>query len=248
MGQNPKHSSGVLPTDQHYYDRDYFDTGSKKIVDRVTGKEKVWGYCGTDWQGNFFVVNGILKTFKGEIGSVLDVGCGQGSFTDYALKCGLRAKGYDFAEYAVATAHNLAKGRIFQSDVTQGIPEPDLSYDLIFCSDMVEHIRKSKIEAVVQEFYRITRKWVFFQFPVVDKTEDVFDFELEEHKSASELHRLYEHFMIAGHLDMDLRSWWDALFVGNGFKIRDDLVVEFRTNTPREVLANWFNIIILEKS
>jgi len=243
MEQQP----GSLPTDQKYYDRDYFDTGSKRIVDRCTGKEKVWGYKGTDWYGNLAVVTGLLKTFKGELGSVLDVGCGQGSFTDYALRAGLRAKGYDFSAYAVDTVHNFAKGHVFQADVTAGIPEPDESYDMIFCSDMVEHIRKSKIHIVANEFMRISRKWVFLQFPIVDVPEDVFDFEKEEAKPINDVHRLYEHFMLAGHLNMEQRSWWDQLFIGAGFKLRDDLVIDFRTNTPREVLANWFNVIILEK-
>ena len=245
--ENELQNGGVLPTNEQYYDKDYFDTGNKKILDRQTGKEKVWGYKGTDWQGNKFVVDGLLKTFNGEFGSVLDMGCGQGSFTDYALRAGLRARGYDFSQYAVDTAHNFAKGNIFQSDVTKGIAEPDSSYDIIFCSDMVEHINKSKISAVISEFWRVTRKWVFLQFPVVDKAEDVFDFELEGHKPTADKHVLYEHFMIAGHLNMEQRPWWNQLFLNQGFKIRDDLVINFRTNTPREVLANWFNIVILEK-
>ena len=237
----------ILPTDQQYYDRDYFDTGSKRMFDRCTGKDKVWGYKGTDWQGNKFVVDGLMTTFNGEFGSVLDVGCGQGSFTDYALRAGLQARGYDFSQYAVDTAHNLAKGHIFQADVTAGIPEPDASYDLIFCSDMVEHIKKSKIDDVIAELFRIARQWVFLQFPVVDTQADVFDFEVEELKPAQDAHRLWEHFMIAGHLNMDLRSEWDKRFLARGFKIRDDLVTVFRQATPREVLANWANIVILEK-
>jgi len=235
------------PASQQYYDKAYFDTGSKCMHNRVTGKDLVWGYHGTDWQGNKNVVEGLLKTFNGDIYSVLDMGCGQGSFTDYALRTGLRARGYDFSQYAVDTVHNLAKGHVFQADATAGIPEPDLSYDIIFCSDMVEHIQKSKIKTVISEFMRISRKWVFLQFPVVDKPEDIFDYEVEEPKPMNDRHRLYEHFMIAGHLNMELRSWWNVLFTNAGFKIRDDLVVDFRANTDRAVLANWFNIVILEK-
>ena len=235
------------PADEQYYDAAYFDKGSKCMHNRATGKDLVWGYQGTDWQGNKAVVEGLLATFHGDIYSVLDMGCGQGSFTDYALRTSLRAKGYDFSQYAVNTPHNLAKGHIFQADATAGIPEPDLSYDLIFCSDMVEHIRKTKIPLVISEFRRISRKWVFLQFPVVSGPEDIFDFELEEPRPMADRHRLYEHFMIAGHLNMEMRSWWKVLFTSSGFKIRDDLVFDFRAATPREVLANWFNIVILEK-
>jgi len=228
--------------DQAYYDQAYFETGSKKIVDQNTGKESVWGYQGTDWSGNLFIVKGILKTLMGEIGSVLDMGCGQGSFTDYAIRMGLKAKGYDFSKWAVDHAHHYAKGHIFQNDVTQGIPEDDNSFDMIFCSDMVEHIKKSLEPKVISEFYRVSRKWVFLQFPIVTNPQDVFDAETH-----GKDHHNYAHFMIAGHLNMEQRSWWDELFKKQGFIIRDDLVTSFRANTPREVLMNWYNIIILEK-
>jgi len=233
----------ITPMDQEYYDKAYFETGSKKIVDKNTGKEKVWGYQGTDWSGNYFILQALLKTLKGEVGSLLDMGCGQGSFTDYALRLGLRATGYDFAQWAIDHPHHYAKGHTFQNDATEGIPEEDESVDIIFCSDMVEHIKKTLEPKVIKEFYRVTKKWVFLQFPVANNDLEVFDAEKD-----GEDHACYAHYMIAGHLNMDLRSWWDELFVMHGFKVRDDLVVDFRANAPREVLANWANIVILEKS
>lgn len=226
--------------DQSYYDEDYFVRGNKKIVDEVTGQEKVWGYKGTDWSGNYHILKGIMKVLKGEVGSVLDVGAGQGSFTDYSIRSGLNARGYDFSEWAVNHPHNHAKGCLFQADATK-LPEPDDSWDLLFCSDMLEHIKKSEVHKVIDHFYRITRKWVFLQFPVVEAEER---FDAEKHGKD---HRLYAHFMIAGHLNMETRGWWEKLFKDRGFQIRDDLVAQFRKQTPREVLMNWNNIIILEK-
>jgi SAM-dependent methyltransferase len=232
----------ITPMDPEYYDKAYFDTGSKEMVDKTTGKKKVWGYKGTDWAGNYFIIKGLLKIFNGEIGSVLDMGCGQGSFTDYAIRMGLFSKGYDFSKYAIETAHHNAKGHIFQADVCDGISEDDNSFDLIFCSDMVEHIKKSKEPIVIKEFYRVTKKWVFLQFPVATNEREVFDAETD-----GEDNPCYSHYMIAGHLNMEQRPWWDKLFKRHGFKIREDLVVDFRVNTPKEVIANWQNIVILEK-
>ena len=231
----------ISPVDQEYYDKDYFENGAKQIVDKVTGEKKVWGYQGTDWSGNYHIIQGILKTLKGEVGSVLDVGAGQGSFTDYALRCGLVAKGYDFSEWAVNNPLNYAKGHLFRGDATN-LPEEDNSYDLIFCSDMLEHIKKSEVPKVISELRRITRKWVFLQFPIVHAEHEIFDAEIH-----GEDHKLYAHFMIAGHLNMQLRDWWVDLFKKNNFKIREELETDFRTNTPREVIVNWLNIAMLEK-
>lgn len=240
MSENEKKEKGVVS--QNYYDKNYFETGSKRIKDKVTGKEKVWGYHGTDWAGNYFIVQGLLSIFGGEIGSVLDVGCGQGSFTDYALRWGLHAKGYDFSKFAVESAHHYARKHVFILDVCKGIPELDSSYDLIFCSDLLEHLPKSKESFVVQEFYRVARKWVFLQFPAANNEQETFDAEIHD-----ESHPLYAHCMIAGHTNMAVRPWWDSIFSSQGFKIRNDMVVDFRAVVDRAVIANWHNIVILEK-
>lgn len=228
---------------QQYYDADYFVNANKKIVDEVTGEEKVWGYSGTDWSGHYYIVNGILRTFKGEIGSVLDIGAGQGSFVDYANRAGLRCIGYDFSEWAVNNPLNYATGNLFVGNATN-IAEENDSYDVVYSSDMLEHIYKSKVPAVIREFYRVTKRWVFLQFPCpgVGDVEGEFDEEIHD-----KMHPHYAHYMHAGHLNMSCRMWWDQLFKDCGFKIRDDLVTIFRDNTPNPILTNWFNIVILEK-
>jgi ubiquinone/menaquinone biosynthesis C-methylase UbiE len=231
-------------TDQKYYDEQYFATASKEIVDKNTGEKKVWGYQGTDWSGHFFIVKGILETFNAEFGSILDIGAGQASFTDYALRAGLKAKAYDFSEWAVARPHNFAQGHLFLGDATN-ITEEDNSWDVVYCSDLLEHLPKSKVHLAIKEFYRVSRKWVFLQFPVSGMNPNVDDsFDWEIHDKA---HKFYAHYMIARHLNMSFRKWWDELFTSIGFKIREDLVKKFRENTPSAVLDNWFNIVILEK-
>jgi ubiquinone/menaquinone biosynthesis C-methylase UbiE len=229
---------------QEYYDEDYFLHANKKIKDEVTGEELTAGYRGTDWTGHYFIVNGLLRTFDGELGSILELGSGQGSFVDYAIRVGLRCKGYDFSKWAVEHSLNYAVGHLSENDATEGVPEEDDSYDLVYCSDMVEHIYKSKIPKVVSEFYRITRRWVFLQFPCPGVGDVEGEFDAERHGKD---HKLYAHYMRIGHLNMSPRKWWIDLFQGYGFKVRDDLVAKFRKNTPAPVLANWFNIVVLEK-
>lgn len=224
-----------------YYDEDYFIKGNKKVTDKVTGETKIFGYKGTDWSGNYHIVQGLLHTFNGEIGSIIDIGAGQGSFTDYAIRAGLYCVGYDFSKWAVDNALNYAKGNLYTGDATN-LPEADGYFDLVFCSDLVEHIPQSKIKDVVKEFWRLTRKWVFLQFPVSNTIQETFNAELDDKD-----HPLYAHLMVAGHLNMQTRNWWDSVFTEQGFKIDDELVYRFRAFTPRLVLANWFNIIILEK-
>lgn len=232
---------------QAYYDADYFVKGNKQIIDPTSGQIKTWGYQGTDWSGHFHIVSGLNHIFNFEPTSMLDIGAGQGSFVDYAIRAGLLSKGYDFSEFAVANPIGFAKNNLFIGDAVAGIPEADASYDVVYCSDMCEHIQKSKIDAVITEFFRITRKWVFLQFPVMEPHETVFDWEVEVQKPEAERHVGWATFMLPLHLNMEHRSWWLAKFEAHGFKVREDLEPLFRAIVPQPVLTNWKNIVVLEK-
>ena len=94
--------------------------------------------------------------------SVLDVGCGCG----YAL-CGFllhnkRAEGMEVCDYLLDTMlrtyvvwERVKKGRI------QQLPYAMDSFDLIYCTDVLEHIPEPDVSKSIGELVRVSKKYIF---------------------------------------------------------------------------------------
>lgn len=85
--------------------------------------------------------------------SLVDVGCGWNEFA----KC-LRTRhptrtvvGIDFA----------CPGADINADVTQGLPWASKRFDVLTAFDMLEHLQENDVPAVLAEFARISRRFVF---------------------------------------------------------------------------------------
>lgn len=74
--------------------------------------------------------------------NVLDYGCGKGS-----LVKALRSEGYDASGYDPAI------------EIYSGYPEPA---DVVICTDVLEHIEPERLDAVLDELQRLTKKAAFF--------------------------------------------------------------------------------------
>jgi len=74
--------------------------------------------------------------------SILDVGCGDGSFLrqlDKKLSQPYEYHGVDYSEYKVRKAHALPY-RILRCNLEEGIPYEDASFDLVYSGEVIEHI------------------------------------------------------------------------------------------------------------
>ncbi len=88
----------------------------------------------------------IMKRFLKNISfdSVIEIGCGNGYFLKYLLEdlnldaSKVRVAGIDIAPKAVEVAKKVLKGDFYALDITEGVPES--KYDLIICSETLEHI------------------------------------------------------------------------------------------------------------
>lgn len=83
---------------------------------------------------------------------VLDIGCGTGENSRVIEAKGHRVSGIDISENAIAKyrAHGF-DGRTM--DIEQGLGFPDASFDVLFCSEVIEHLAAP--DRLVNEAFRV---------------------------------------------------------------------------------------------
>ncbi len=84
---------------------------------------------------------------------VVDVGCGSGAFLETLPPC--QKHGVDHSVEQLAFARKLGL-TVVQSEA-DALPFSDGSVDVVFSSELIEHIPREKGEKMIEEFYRILR-------------------------------------------------------------------------------------------
>lgn len=91
-----------------------------------------------------------------EFHSVLDFGCGPGHCVRRFLEAGKLAVGVDVSKVAIdhcpETCVLISEGR--------RLDWPDRSFDLVFASDVLEHLPEDQAVAMVADLERLTRRWL----------------------------------------------------------------------------------------
>ena len=104
--------------------------------------------------------------------TALDVGCGGGFLSEDLAKSGLRVTGIDPSEGSLraATAHARESGlRIeYRAGSGEGLPFADGSFDMVFCCDVLEHVRD--VDAVIREMARVLKKGGLLFFDTINRT------------------------------------------------------------------------------
>jgi ubiquinone/menaquinone biosynthesis C-methylase UbiE len=70
---------------------------------------------------------------------VLDLGCGEGDFAAAAAEAGAEVLGVDVADEAIRRARARHPGLRFER-VDDELPAQDASFDLVWCSEVLEHV------------------------------------------------------------------------------------------------------------
>jgi len=95
-------------------------------------------------------------------GSVVDVGCGQGSLAIRLARAGFQVNGVDVSPEALRLARTNAAESGVQIEWAEGfaerLPFADKSFDYLTCAHTLEHVKD--LDAVVREFKRVTRKTI----------------------------------------------------------------------------------------
>jgi len=250
--------------DQRYYDHYYFSDSKGKKFRSIDCKEQRWGYQNPtgEWHGCGPIVKAWNEIFnlskcntEHGLCKALDVGCGRGQFVAYMRDIGIEAWGFDFSEWAISNLYpRCDKGWVRVHDATQKWPYGDNAFDLVLALDFFEHIYLEDINFILDEIYRVAKKWIFLQIATIGGG------------SGSGIHEKgyiikkgegvpieLEGMAVAGHVTVQPKDFWIVKLKSrdedNRWKLRDDLVQDFIKKVPAEVISNWVKntLIILEK-
>ena len=102
----------------------------------------------------------------------LDVGSGGGFLSEELAKLGLDVTGVDPSEESVYIAQEHAnRGGLriaYRVSSGESLPFPDGSFDMVFCCDVLEHVRD--LAAVISEISRVLRPGGIFFFDTINRT------------------------------------------------------------------------------
>lgn len=99
----------------------------------------------------------ILQSGDGDRSKrALEVGCGAGFFTKELVNLGFDATGIDLSAVGIERAKSAVPEATFlQHDLTQPLPFDDESFDLVWCSEVLEHLFSPR--GVLEQIRRVLR-------------------------------------------------------------------------------------------
>jgi len=144
--------------------KSYYD--QKSLWDRaLTGQEKQR-------------VKVVEKFIPDDVETILDAGCGNGTITNHLY-------GYDItAADRSEEALKYVKHRAVQAEI-EHLPFADDSFDLVLCSDVLEHLPNDIYEQALSELKRVARKYILILSP---NEEDLRANQSQCHKCATVFH------------------------------------------------------------
>lgn len=108
-----------------------------------------------------------IAAIPARVSSVLDVGCGDGRLTNKLVKRIDRVVGLDIS--AEALKHVETVIRVGQADALPFEPE---AFDLVLCTEVLEHLEARLFERTVRELGRVSRRYVLVSVPFEESLEN----------------------------------------------------------------------------
>jgi SAM-dependent methyltransferase len=92
--------------------------------------------------------------FKDGVHSIIDVGCGNGSYTRYLYERGYWAEGYDGSPLTPELSKGLCRVMDFSEPVLIG------EFDLVLCLEVGEHIPKQYEQTFIDNLCNLAIQWI----------------------------------------------------------------------------------------
>jgi ubiquinone/menaquinone biosynthesis C-methylase UbiE len=237
--------------DATYYDEKYFADTQGISFCKPDGSTDYWGYKNPngEWLGCRPIVSAWKFMFQPR--NILDIGCGRGTFIYYAREIGILAEGFDFSEWVIGHLYpRCNKEWVKLHDAMKPWPYPDENFDLVTVLDLMENVYIDDIDFVINEMYRVAKKWIFLQITTVGKGHSINKYESgyilkKDNPVPIEL----QTYAVAGHVSVLTEASWLRRLKRDEWIVRKDLVERFCKIVPSSVIANWVvnTIIILER-
>ena len=91
--------------------------------------------------------------------NALDVGCGIGNLVWGFSNIGISAEGIDISEDAINRSSVEIRSLLKVGDIFN-LDYPDNRFNLVNCSDILEHIPEEVSSDIIRNLYRITNRWL----------------------------------------------------------------------------------------
>ncbi|MBM3403516.1 MAG: class I SAM-dependent methyltransferase [Bacteroidetes bacterium] len=132
------------------------------MTNRQMDNERIYEHC--DWENltrdalSEKIIH-IFNLIPDDVNSIIDVGCGNGVITN-ELSRKFEIVGVDRSEKALS----YVKTAKLLSD-SNAIPLPDQSFDMVFSSELLEHLEEESLKKTITELKRLTRKYLLVTVP-----------------------------------------------------------------------------------
>ena len=152
--------------------------------------------------------------------SVLDAGCGNGAVVREFLARGYDARGIEISDKILhdECPDMLRRGIVRQGSLTQ-LPFADSNFDLVFCSDVMEHIPAEQVDRAVAELVRVAKRHLFLTISL---------------RPSSDNNKY--------HVTLRPREWWERKFTAHGVRVNEDLLAKLQKKkagaTVKEIIAD----------
>jgi len=167
------------------------------------------------------------STFKGDlvssiygrsVNTVLDFGCGTGYAVRGLRNLGYEAYGYEYSRVAFEK-YGLDGDGIYFNRIEDVIGK---KFDLLYSTEVLEHIPEDLIDFYVDFFSRICSRRVFMTISLRPSSDNN-----------------------AYHCTLKPRAWWESHFIRHGFIVDSDVVSRCQTRGQRstkQILSQWKGI------